>query len=249
MTHFHVGSIPTISTSVYIIHILPYSVLRILTDWRFYGRRNRDQKMYQSLQSIGLKTYLDGYFFNGQYLHEKWLKRLDYFVSCLSEEQKVILKKKFQKNLPHLSKNDLLHELMVACAYYPQAQFNGASGADLINGEISIEVKTINASPTEVERIKNLIPDSTRTSIPEDIDFEKRFENKFQVRARKAVEQLKHVGILVIVWDSDLVVGWEGRKKKIETLLNRLAENNKRSELNVEIKTVFFGDLREMLSQ
>lgn len=205
--------------------------------------------MYPSLQSIGLKLYLDEYFFNEEHIQERWLTKLDAFVENLSDDQKLVLKEKFKSNLPHLSKNDLLHEIMVACAFYPQAKFNGGAGPDLVDGNICIEIKTINTSPIEVERVKNLVPNSTRYSIPKDGGFEKRIESKFDFRFKKAIKQINHDGTIIIVWDSDLVVRWESRKRKIETLLKTLVEREKPKESKVIVKTIFFGDLRELLAK
>jgi len=190
---------------------------------------------------------LDDYFFNQGFQHEIWLATLESFVKSLSNNQKLVLKSKFSNKLSNLSKNDLLHEIMVACAFYPKAIFNADGGADLIDDQNHIEIKTINASSVEIERIKVLVPNSQRPSIPKDNQFQNRFENKFNLRFQKATQQVKHEGIIYIVWDSDNVVGWNSRKQEIEILLKRLVEKNKINEPKIIVKAIYFGDLRELL--
>ncbi|MDO8594108.1 MAG: hypothetical protein Q7R93_01150 [bacterium] len=206
--------------------------------------------MYQSLQSIGLKSYLDKYFFSREYLQECWLTKIDIFVGNLSDVQKLVLRQKFKPNITHLSANDLVHEIMIACAFYPQAFFNPSSGADLMDNGHPIEVKTINASLAEIERILNLQPDSRRMQIKDDNStsrnnaFKKVFRRKFNSRFKKAAEQVNHSGIVYMVWDSDFVPGWENRKWEIGTMLKGLAEKRKHTEPKVDIKTIYFEDLR-----
>lgn len=211
--------------------------------------------MYQSLQSIGIKSYLDKYFFNRGYLQEHWLTKIDIFVGNLSDIQKSVLREKFKPNIIHLSANDLVHEIMIACAFYPGATFNPSSGADLMDNGHLIEVKTINASLDEIERITNLQPDLGQIQInngdltSRNDEFKKVFRRKFNSRFRKAAEQVNHKGVVYIVWDSDFVPGWENRKQKIRILLGELIEKKKLKEPRVDIKTIYFEDLRSAVAE
>ncbi len=208
--------------------------------------------MYQSLINIGLKKYLDDYFCNKKWHFEQYLENLNLFVAFKDDKQKKILKEKFSKKLNHLSINDHIHELMVACAFHPMGLFQNETtdkSFDLIDNRIQIEIKTINASPNEIERIKTLRLNSFGNSPPEDTEYESRIRKKFKQRIDKAKEQLKNHGIVYLIWDSDFGIGWDDRKKEIAQLLKKLISEEKQFSPNLEIIAVYFEDLRTMVSR
>ena len=106
----------------------------------------------------------------------------------------------------------------MACAFHPNGLFQKevykTKSVDLVDNGIQIEVKTINASPDEIERIKELKADSARYSLPKDTEYESRINTKFKQRVKKAKKQIKNNGIVYIIWDSTLVTNWEDRKKQ-----------------------------------
>ncbi len=116
--------------------------------------------MYPHLIEIGLQKYLNNYFFNKEWLLEKHLENLDKFIASKDEKQRDILKGKFSKINEHVSLNDHFHEIMVAYIFHPKGIFqeDGFLGGspDIIDNGILIEIKTINPSPKELERIKIL---------------------------------------------------------------------------------------------
>jgi len=209
--------------------------------------------MYQSLVKIGLKKYLNEYFFNKEWLSEEYLEKLNSFVALKSKEQQAILKNKFTKKLSHLSANDHLHELLIACAFHPNGLFQkeipDTSSSDIIDNGILVEIKTINASPDEIERIKALVPNSVRNSLPKDNEYEARICQKFKQRIEKAREQVKDNGIVYIVWDSTFVINFRSRKTQIERLFERLILTEKKKSPNLKIQIVYFEDLREKVAK
>ncbi|MFA6297384.1 MAG: hypothetical protein WC629_02370 [Candidatus Paceibacterota bacterium] len=208
--------------------------------------------MYQSLIKIGLEKYLKEYFFEKEWLFERYLENLDIFVSSKDCSQKDILKNKFKENLSHLSLNDHLNEVMVACAFYPKGLFQkeskGVKSSDIVDCGVEIEIKTINADSNEIERIKVLKPNSMRDNLPKDLGYELRICEKFKQRIEKAKKQIKNNGVVYIVWDSTLVVDWENRKNMIEILFKKLIELEESIYPDLTIKTIFFGDLREIIA-
>ena len=208
--------------------------------------------MYDHLVEIGLKNYLDSYFFNQTWIVEDYLQKLDLYVSTLPVEQQKILRLKYSSNRDHLQQNDLLHELLVASVFHPNGSFihetTSEKSADILDGSIRIEIKTINASPTEVERVKIMDPGTVRTMVPRDDYYEDRIRRKFRLRIDKAVEQLSGSGLVYLVWDSDLTGNWSDRKERIEKLFTELVAAEENLHPNLIIKSIYFGDLRERLN-
>jgi|GEM_PF-3035699 len=205
--------------------------------------------MYLNLVEIGLKCYLDSYFVDG-WTHDSFVISLNKFVGKKSSGQKRILKSKFSKKQKHLFTNDILHELMVACVFHPNADFlteGNSKTHDLLDGGIKIEVKTINASTEENDRIEAIVDGAIRNSIPEDLDYKNRIKTKFNLRVDKAKEQIG-TGVIYIIWNSDLVKRWEERKREIEAFLSFLVSEQKKLLRNIEIRTIYFEDLKEKIS-
>lgn len=208
--------------------------------------------MYQYLVEIGLKRYLDNYFFQERWIFEQYLENLNNFIASKSDEQKRVLRNKLSKITDHLSLNDHFHEIMVAYVFHPNGFFqdDGVVGgsSDIVDNGIYIEVKTINADPEEIERIKVLVPDSSRNFLPKDLSYDERFRQKFEQRITKAKEQINGSGIIYLVWDSTLVKEWSKRKILIENLLSDLIQEGKFKLPNIKIKVFYFGDLRDMIA-
>lgn len=207
--------------------------------------------MYKNLVEIGLKKYLDEYFFNKSWSAKSYLEKLDSYVGALGIEQKEILNKKYSKISNHRSINDHFYELMVGYVFhqsgiYPDDNIFGGS-PDIIDGNVLIEVKAINAPATEIERVKIIVPDSVSWGpFADDKDFESRFKEKFDFRVDKAKEQISNKGLIYIIWDSTLK-GWTSRRSQIEILLKMLGEDFESSYPEIKIKSIYFGDLIEMV--
>jgi hypothetical protein len=209
-------------------------------------------KMYENLVQIGLRNYLDKYYDSKEWFSETYIEVINTYVGLKTDIEKSILLKKFESITSHSEANDHFNELMIGAAYHPKGIFqkdNVTGGSpDLVDKGISIEVKTINAPPNEIERHKSTTPGVVYSGpFPEDVNFENRFTDKFNLRLEKARMQINNFGLVYIVWDST-IRGWSGRKDKIEKLLNRLASEHKTKYPNITIKHIFFGDLREMLA-
>jgi hypothetical protein len=208
--------------------------------------------MYENLVKIGLKSYLDKYYDSKEWFSETYMEVVNTYVGSKTDIEKDILWKKFECITSHSEAGDHFNELLIGAAYHPEAIFqedNVTGGSpDLVDKGISIEVKTINAPPKEIERQKTTTPGVTFSgSFPEDVNFEKRFTDKFNLRLEKARMQINNSGLVYIVWDST-IKGWSDRKNKIENLLNKLASGHKAEHLDITIKHIFFGDLREIVA-
>jgi len=113
--------------------------------------------MYENLQAINLTKFLNKCCGSANWVKENWLVSLDSFVGILSEENKKTLKSKINNNLNHYQANDILNEIMVACAFHPKAHFvkeYGQKSYDLFDNssDLKIEIKTLNEGDDEKER-------------------------------------------------------------------------------------------------
>lgn len=209
--------------------------------------------LYKNLIDIGLKNYLNTYFFNKEWFEEIYLKKLDAFVAKKSKNQKDIIRSKFKSLTDHAIINDHLYELMIAIAYHPTGEFQDNPSSefspDLIDNGVNIEVKNINAEPSEIERIKLIDPDGVSNGpFPDDANFEARFRKKFSLRVDKAKQQISNKGKVYIVWDTSLKGSTE-RIPRIEKLLKDLCEQEKHLSPDVEIVTLDFEKLRELIAK
>jgi len=208
-------------------------------------------KFYKNLIDIGLEDYLDTYFFGKEWVIEDYLEKLDKFVARKEENQKNILRKKFQSLTNHTIINDHLYELMIGVTFHPMGEFQDSSSdelsPDILDNGVSIEVKNINAEPSEIERIKKIIPDNISYGpFPSDSNFESRYRDKFSLRVTKAKRQVAGKGIIYIVWNTSLK-GSTGRKPKIENLFKELIAEEKLQSPDIEIIAIDFQDLRELV--
>jgi hypothetical protein len=209
--------------------------------------------LYKNLVDIGLKNYLDVYFSNEEWFLEAYLEKLDVFIANKGIRQKNILRRKFQYVTDHLVVNDHIYELLVALVFHPNGLFQDnppeTSSPDIIDGEICIEVKNINAEPKEIERIKTIVPNTVSYGpFPNDSDFEKRFNEKFSHRVNKAKKQIGNSGIIYIIWDT-AIMGSAKRKSKIDKLLKKLSLEEMKQNPSIQIKTLDFENLRKLVSE
>jgi hypothetical protein len=199
--------------------------------------------MYTNLVEIGLKEYLDNYFFNKTWIKDKCIENIDAYVSNLSESQKKILSKKFINQSDFIRANDSFYELWIAYVYHQNGQFQEES-PDLIDNNINIEVKNINTTKEEIERIKKLVPNSRGANIfPQELNLKERFEERFERHFQKAKDQIKSDGKIYLIWDTTL--GFDMNKSEIEGILNDLCKEKSIDYPNIEIIHIYFGDLKE----
>ena len=179
--------------------------------------------MYQSLYSVGLKSYLDEYFFNREYLQEPWLTKIDKFVGNLSDVQQSVLREKFKPNITHLSANDLVNEVMIACVHHPTADFireaTDRKTFDLFDESfnLKIEVKTLNESEGEQIRHNNQKPNEGRVNIGKCLSGKELEDRKKSIiislqkkcldKLSKAVCQLESKGKIYLIYDYDILFG------------------------------------------
>ena len=207
--------------------------------------------MYKHLVEIGLENYLNEYFFNQSWLTESYLEKINKYVGCFTQEQKTILKKKYSKISDHRSANDHFYELMVGYVFHPNGFFlddNISGGSpDIVDSNVKIEIKAINAPAAEIEREKTIVPDSVSYGpFPDDDCYESRFTEKFNFRVNKAKRQISDSGFIYIIWNSTLK-GWSKRKPIIEALLDNLSKEAETKCPGIKIKTICFEDLRELV--
>jgi len=208
--------------------------------------------MYENLVKIGLKKYLDKYYSPRGWFSETYMEFVDTYVGLKSQEEQKILLKKFERIQNHHEVNDHFNELMIGTAYHPKGVFqedNTQGGSpDLVDKGISIEVKSINAPPKEIERQKAILPGVVYSGpFPDDENFENRFTDKFHLRLAKARDQIGNSGLVYIVWDST-IQGWSERKDRIAEVLDKLISEHKKEYPEICIKHIYFGDLRELVA-
>ncbi|MEK7540696.1 MAG: hypothetical protein AAB529_00425 [Patescibacteria group bacterium] len=120
-----------------------------------------ESNSYNSLIEIGLADYLmtRG---GGDIIEEKWMVNLGSYISNLTDKNKRILKNKIEKkkNETHSQHNDALHEISIAYAFYDSVNFleenNNISTPDFCSNGIHVEVKTINNSNVEKNRLNDI---------------------------------------------------------------------------------------------
>lgn len=208
--------------------------------------------MYDNLVKIGLRNYLDKYYDSNEWQSEAYMEAVNTYIGLKSDNEKDILRKKFKRIKNHPEANEHFNELMIGLAYHPEGIFQegnlAGTSSDLIDKGVSIEVKTINAPPKEIERQKSMSPGIVYSgSFPDDENFENRFAEKFYLRLQKARKQIKKSGLVYIVWDST-TLGWSDRKNKIKEVLDKLVSEHKKEYPKITIKHIFFGDLRELVT-
>lgn len=201
--------------------------------------------MYRNLINIGLEHYLDSYFCNNNYIDDKCIENINNYVGTLEEAQKKILLEKFQNQRDLTRLNDMFYELWIAYVYHQNAFFQDEQGSvDMIDSGVSIEVKNINTTPEELDRIKDIKPGIINTGpFPREINIEERFKERFERHFIKAEKQLNNNGIIYLIWDTTLY-NFDANKEKITRILNNLIKEKQSSNPNIKITHCYFGDLK-----
>lgn len=222
-----------------------------------------DINLYSSLIELGLKDFLKtrGH---GKIIKEKWAINLDVLVSKFTEEQKEILKNKInkKKNETHAQHNDVFHELSIACAFYDNVNFlkenKCALTPDFCSGSASVEVKTINNSNEEKDRLSELNKGLYCEHRKYDENFTKNFKKlsiqaiikKFNEHIQKAQQQLgEDGGHIWVVYAPDSPPSFnEDEQLKLE-IENKFKEIVKTVPEQYKISYIHFGDLRDKLEK
>ncbi|MFA5991063.1 MAG: hypothetical protein WC794_02330 [Candidatus Doudnabacteria bacterium] len=217
--------------------------------------------MYKNLNKIGLKGWID-VACGGASIEDKWLRGLDTYLSKLSSINITVLKSKFSKKLTHLQKNDLLHELEVACAFHPQSKFlkENETHPDLFDTTTNtyIEVKSLNEGLDEQtrhlqnsyisidavlsEKIKNKLKNETLSII----------NKKALFHSDKASEQLTNKGIIYLVWDyNKLIDGYPGIISTIDVshLFKNFVTVFSKDHFKIKIIPIYFAELRNHVAR
>ena len=216
--------------------------------------------MYTKLEELGLKEYISTCC-GGTMQEDKYFRNIEKFISTLSEDNFKSLISKFRGNKKYSEITDLLHEVEIACVFHPKANFL-ENGPDLENG-ILIEVKTLNESKEEYMRHQNdpnffisqSLSDEEKKKEEELVDIA--IYNKAIYHLEKANSQLKGRGLIYLIWDYDLLLhGEDGQvhfpipdgKRLMQMRIEKIVKEFIGSHPGLIIKTYYFGDLRELVS-
>jgi hypothetical protein len=231
--------------------------------------------MYENLQAINLTKFLNKCCGSANWVKESWLVSLDSFVGTLSEENKKKLKSKINNNLSHYQTNDIVNEIMVACAFHPKAHFvkeDGRKSYDLFDNSsgLKIEVKTLNEGDDEKERHKQdkflgISRSLTNTEIQnKKIKITEIIRKKCLDHLTKALCQIDNSGKIYLIYDYNLLISENiGTKKKAvyknyhpsnfpkkeaEKIIQNCLDDFSKCHLKVFIEAIYFGDLREKVA-
>jgi len=219
--------------------------------------------LYNSLIEIGLEDFLKKRG-GGNIIEEKWTVNLDSYVSTLSDKQKGILKNKIEKkkNETHSQHNDIFHEISIACAFYNNINFleenNNVSTPDFRSDNTNVEVKTINNSNTEKERLHELDKGPRCEIYKYDENLTENFRSssiqaiikKFKDHVEKAKKQLGvNGGHIWVVYAADSPPNFnedENLRLEIENNFDEIIKKlpNKNGTC---IRYIHFGDLRDKI--
>ena len=216
--------------------------------------------LYNSLIEISLEDFLKTRG-GGNIIEEKWTVNLDSFVSNLKDEQKRILKNKIEKkkNETHSQHNDVFHEISVACAFYGGANFleenKNMFMPDFYSGGINVEIKTINNSDVEKNRLSD-ISECPRCVISNGWDENKikifmdlavnAMVKKFNDHIQKAMKQLGAGGGHVwIVYAIDYPSGFHKYEELKLEIENKFDETIKALPIKYKVGYIHFGKLRD----
>lgn len=226
--------------------------------------------MYENLKKICLEDYLNIAFGNIKWHHVDWLVVLDKFIGRISKENLDILKKKNCDTSNHFQKNDVLNEIMIACAYYPGADFikedNIIQKPDLYDSYVNtyVEVKTLNVGDDEKKRYElmdknNNVFTSVSTLLKEEEKFRKVNEIRFAVEKKclehfnKAASQLKGKGRIYLVYDYNLFHNLQHfnlfPKECVLQVITKCINDFLKYHTDIMIQAVYFADLREKINK
>lgn len=223
--------------------------------------------MYDHLKTIGLEKYLHVYFWNYQWKNELHLDKLDSFIANKSQEQKEVLRKKFQTlnnqlDKTHRQLNDLFNEIKIACVYHPAAMFKEESeglSSDLLDGSVKVEIKTLNESNDEAERHASMNSGEGHVYHGSVLTEEQKAEVKFAVikkclyHLNKAVKQVNSNGKVYLVYDYDFMFRQGSNSYVMAPLKDEEVKNILKSTCNdfskeypdVSITVVSMSELKE----
>lgn len=232
--------------------------------------------MYDNLKTINLTEYLNKCCGGPNWIKDSWLVSLDYFVGTLSDENKTIIKSKFKNNQELPRQNDMLNEIMIACAFHPTASFieekENEKTYDLFDNSLNlkIEVKSLNEGDDEKERHKQdsfsdwLIHLSDSELQNEKIKITANISKKCNDHFSKAVHQLDNCGKIYLIYDYNLLsrenIGTDKEptfakthhsvllKKDIEKAIQNYLNDFSKCHSKIFAEAIYFGDLREKVA-
>lgn len=231
--------------------------------------------MYENLKVINLTKFLNKCCGGTNWIKEKWLLSLDSFIRTLSENDKNVLKLKIKNNLEHYQINDVVNEIMIACAYHPKANFvkeDQNKSYDLFDSSsnLKIEVKTLNEGDDEKERHKQdkflgISKGLTDTEIQnKKIKITEIIRKKCLDHLSKASCQINNSGKIYLIYDYNLLtsenIGTKKQavyknyhpsnfsKKEAEKIIQNCLDNFSKRHPKVFIEAIYFGDLREKVA-
>lgn len=224
-----------------------------------------NNNLYNSLIKIGLEDYLKERG-NGKLIKENWTVNLDLFVSKLPVKQIKILRHKVKKkkNETHLQHNDMFHEISIACAFYKNINFlvenNSSLTPDFRADNTNVEVKTINYSNAEKERLSELDKGIFCKIMKTDNSSQENFKistvqaitNKFNYHIKKAQKQLgMNGGHVWVVYATDSPINFHENEKLRSEIENNFDEiiKNLPNKNRLCIRYIFFGDLRDKIEK
>ncbi len=226
--------------------------------------------MYGHLVKIGLDFYLDKSCGGKNWHEESWLINLDAFIGSLSEKNLSTLKNKFSKEKTQLQNNDIVHEVMIMCAYHPDAILipeQKIKTCDLFDEslDLNIEVKTLNESREEqVRHEENKI--INQVGKVSDVGLVNRKENviaaikkKCSEKIYKAIDQIPPYkkGKIYLVYDYDhYFKNLDGTrshaplsKKEVHKVIEYACRDFLTSRTRIEFEIIFHGDLKDKIAR
>ncbi|MFA5127991.1 MAG: hypothetical protein WC457_03245 [Patescibacteria group bacterium] len=227
--------------------------------------------MYENLQNINLTKYLNECCGGQDWVNERWLRALDKFVGELSDENKDILKARINIIQSHLQTNDIINEIMIACAYHPRANFLSEGKTlsyDMFDKSVNlkIEVKSLNEGIDEQVRHESdsfvgqapLLPESEENN--EICGMRNAITKKCKDHIEKAIKQVDENGKIYFVYDYNLFtsknIGTKHLPNYVNTRVSPLSQDDVKNIINncwgdfqnhyanVKFKAIYFGDLR-----
>ncbi len=231
--------------------------------------------MYNNLQKINLTNYLDECCGGKKWIEESWLQALDGFVGTLSDENKFIFESKINNNRNHCQINDIVNELMIACAFHPKADFvaeGTLTSCDLIdnNSDLKIEIKTLNEGDDERDRRKKnsccwiAAAPSEKESTKEKELMQAAISNKCKEHVKKAVNQISEKGKIYVVYDWNLLtsknIGAESPvyvnthwsplpRDAVKSTIDICVNETLRENSGVQIEVISLDDLRKKVAK
>lgn len=231
--------------------------------------------MYNNLKLIGLTKYLNKCCGSKNWVREGWLVALGIFVGTLTEENKNILISKIRKGLEHYQINDIVNEVMIACAFHSRANFMGENdqkSCDLfeVDSNLKIEVKTLNEGDDEKERHKQnkFLCISKRLSDAETLNEKQDTKiiiyKKCNDHLEKAATQIDNKGEIYLIYDYNLLSSKNAGSKEeplytqthrsatpeeeVKNIIKNCVNEFTKNRPEISIEVIYFGDLRNKVA-